>query len=566
MGASNPIALRVRLQAPAQVGAWTFKVSLAAMTGTTWQIQQPAGVSDFSQITIPPFAQITTVVVDAFRGTSLYVDASNGLPLYNTSGWGGIAFADVRRDGRDDLACIARLGTGPRFFRSEAGGSWTEASAGLPGSSGRSDVAFGDFNRDGQVDLADGNGKAWLGNGGTSWTLATTGITIRGGPEGVAVGDVNRDGFDDVAFSGHFSPDLQCFLSNGDGTWRESSNGLPNTGPPGAPVQGGHKLLIKDLNDDGFADICWTRYYAPGVWLGDGQGNWTQAAGAAFTPSQFWGVDAADLDGDGDQDLVFGVFDLGNGQGGGGIRVYENLGSATWTQRGGTNLPQAGMYHDVAIADFDRDGTFDLVAGLRGTARGGVEVWRGTGSLTWAYDLFADVPSSGIGYPEGIAVGDVNGDTFPDIGIAAYGMGVQVFVNTRTGFSRYGAGCGPVIGPAGGQPQIGNLAFGWTVANAPGSAPAWLALGLSHALLFGAPVLPLDLGPSGAPGCFLRAEPLVLIPGATQPNGTATIGTPIPLAQPLVGVTVFGQWLVLSPPANPLGVLLSDGGAARIGP
>jgi len=220
----------------------------------------------------------------------------------------------------------------------------------------------------------------------------------------------------------------------------------------------------------------------------------------------------------------------------------------------------------VAIADFDRDGVPDLVAGFRGTLRAGVEVWRGIGGLSFALDLSADVPGVGIGWPEGVAVGDVNGDTFPDIGIAAYGMGVQVFVNARTGFSRYGAGCGPVIGSAGGPPQVGNAAFGWTVSGAPGSAPAWLAIGLSHALLFGAPVLPLDLGPSGAPGCFLLAEPMVLIPTGTLPNGTATLGTPIPPLQALVGLTVFGQWLVLSPPANPLGALLSGGGAARIGP
>jgi hypothetical protein len=510
----------------------------------------------------PPHVATTTTVVDAFHGTSRYVDGSTGLPLYDWSAWGGIGFADVRRDGRDDLACTG-IASGPRFFRSEPDGTWSEASGGLTRTfSGPTDVAFGDFNHDGHLDLADGNGMAWLGNGGTSWSLATTGMSFRGVPGGVSVGDVNRDGFDDIAFSGTFisPPGIQCFLSNGDGTWRESSNGLP-TGVSGS------KLLMKDLNGDGFADLCWTRAYAPGVWLGDGQGNWTETDATIFTPSQFWGVDAADLDGDGDQDLVFGVTAIRNGQYGGGVRVYENIGNALWTERGGTNLPQMGAYYDVAIADFDRDGVPDLVAGSLGALSGGVEVWRGTGGLTWALDPSADLPAFGIGQPPGgIAVGDVNADTFPDIGIAAYGSGVQVFVNTRTGFSRYGMGCGPAIGHAGGLPRIGNLAFGWTVASAPGSAPAWLALGLSHALLFGAPVLPLDLGSSGAPGCFLRAEPLVLIPTATQPDGTATIGTPIPSEPGMVGLTVFGQWLVLSPPANPAGALLSDGGAARIGP
>jgi hypothetical protein len=563
-GGSNPVVLRVLLHAPLAQGPYTFKVALAGVRAGGFVAQVPAGVGSFAQITAAPHSQPITV---GTRPPAEFSIAPAGLRWHSTAGWSGVTFGDVNRDGRDDVAGIARLGDGPHVFLAQPGGTWSESSSGLPGSSGRSNVAFGDFNGDGWLDLGDGNGSAFLGNGGSSWTRSNNGIAIRGGGmEGVAVGDVNGDGFDDVAFAGHFSGYVQVFLSNGAGAWTEASAGLPNQTQ--GSIDGGHKLMLRDVTGDGFVDVVWTRYYAPNVWAGDGRGNWTPGTGLG--PHQFWGAGSGDLDGDGVLELVFGTFDLGSGQGGGGVQVYGRTGANAWALRGNTGLPATGLVQDVALADFDRDGNLDVVFGAYGV-NVGLSLYRGAGDGTFAPWTGSGLPAAGLTNVEGLAAGDVDGDTFPDVGAAVYGLGLVVWRNDRTGFSRYDASCrgalgtAPQIGFAGGDPRLGNSSFVWTAAAGPANAPAALWLGASKTFLNGLPVLPLDLSLIGAPTCRLVAAPEVVLPTALNGSGAGHLAMPIPATPSLFQATVFGQWGTLAPAANPLGLVFTGGAAARIG-
>src|SRR5262245_16241018 len=570
IGTSPPtVALRVRLQAPPGGGVFTLKVALAATLGGAWQAQDPAGVVSFASIVDAAHTRSLTVLATPVSGAPSWVDDSFGLPLYSAEGWGGVAFGDVNVDGLEDLACVARLGDGPHVFLRAPGG-WTESSLGLLGSSGRSEVAFGDFDGDGLLDLAHGNGNAWLGDGGISWTPANAGLSLAGDGEGVAVGDVNGDGFDDVAISGHFSPYLQCFLSNANGTWTASSAGLPTTQPPSAGVSGGHKLLMRDIDGDGNLDLVWARLNAPGVWLGNGVGAWSEVVGNGMEPLNAFGVDAADLDGDGDLDLVFGVVSVQGTASAAGVRVYRRQVGLQWVYDPASGFPSTGGYHDVAAADVDRDGIVDVVAGRAGA---GLELWRGVGGGTFSLaptTLSANLPDQWIGPAEGIAVGDVDGDTFPEIALASYDMGVAVFANEITGVSFFGEGCPGPAGPfpsigTSGAPVLGNGSFAWTLIGPAPGLPAVLILGASARLLGGLPLLPLPLAPFGAAGCSLLVSPDVLIPAALGPAGTASLTTPVPNDPSLLLGTAFGQWAVAFPGANPLGAVFSGAAAARIG-
>jgi hypothetical protein len=562
-GGSANVVLRVVVEAPPGTGTATLKVALAGVRGGVFVAQDPAGVTDFAQIAAATHAQQVTVTT---RTSTDFTLAAKGLPYLDPANWGGVAFDDVDGDGRDDVAGIARLGDGPHVYLAQRDRSFVERSAGLRGSSGRSDVAFGDFDGDGLLDLADGNGKAWLGDGGASWTLATNGIVLRGGGmEGVAVGDVDGDGRDDVAFSGHFSGYVQVFLSRGRNQWQEASSGLPNSTQ--GSIDGGHKLLLRDVTGDGLVDVVWSRYYQPNVWSGDGRGNWT--AGSGFGAHQFWGIDAGDLDGDGRLEIVAGVFDLGSGLGGGGIQAYWRTGPNQWGQPIATGLPATGGAEDVALADFDRDGVLDLVAGWYGTTQG-ISLWRGNGDGTFAAWTQSGLPETPVGNTEGIAVGDINGDTFPDIGIAIYGQGLGVWINERTGFSRYGEDCRGTlpsrarIGTSGGAPQQGNAAFAWTLQAGPPGAPVLFWGGFDKRFLAGQPVLPLSLQQFGAPGCVLLAPPIASAALALDPSGRASFPLPIPNDPRLHKAVLFGQWGILAPGANALGFVVSDGGAVRI--
>jgi len=130
------------------------------------------------------------------------------------------ALGDTNGDGLLDLAAHSRLEHGAQVWLGNGQGVWTEASQGLGFSSAIScggDVAFGDINKDGRLDLAVADHCkgifVYLGDGQGHWKVSTQGLTPdlaqqsslskfnRGmlqGAEDVALGDVNEDGFLDM--------------------------------------------------------------------------------------------------------------------------------------------------------------------------------------------------------------------------------------------------------------------------------------------------------------------------------------------------------------------------------
>ena len=127
-----------------------------------------------------------------------------------------------------------------------------------------------------------------------------------------------------------------------------------------------------DLDGDGDLDAL--------VGEGDGNLNYFENTGSASAPAftlrtaalnPFDGIDVgfdsaptfADLDGDGDLDLVAGGYD-------GALKYFENTGTASapvFTQRTGAANPfngiDIGIYSTPALADLDGDGDLDIVVG-----------------------------------------------------------------------------------------------------------------------------------------------------------------------------------------------------------
>jgi hypothetical protein len=89
------------------------------------------------------------------------------------------------------------------------------------------------------------------------------------------------------------------------------------------------------------------------------------------------------------------------------------------------------------------------------------------------------------------------------------------------------------------------------------SMPAALCIGDSSTTWNGLP-LPIDLGIINAPTCFLRASALLLVPVTTDQTGQARFTVPVPNDAGLAMSRTFQQWIVVDPPANGLGVVVSD--------
>jgi hypothetical protein len=92
---------------------------------------------------------------------------------------------------------------------------------------------------------------------------------------------------------------------------------------------------------------------------------------------------------------------------------------------------------------------------------------------------------------------------------------------------------------------------------------AFLLIGASRSR-WGSTPLPLDLKPLGASGCrLLVSADLVLL--MSKSGGTASFTATIPNASNLVGLTFFEQGYVLDAGANALGLVVSNGGAIKLG-
>ncbi len=117
-----------------------------------------------------------------------------------------------------------------------------------------------------------------------------------------------------------------------------------------------------------------------------------------------------------------------------------------------------------------------------------------------------------------------------------------------------GSGQVPLMGSAGGTPQVGNAGFALTLRRAAGSVPAYLPLSLADAALpFKGGTLLVD------PGALLAA-PLTL----TSASGVSSMDLPLPDDPLLEGLVFHGQWLVQDAGAV-AGWALSAGAKVTVG-
>lgn len=236
--------------------------------------------------------------------------------------------------------------------------------------------------------------------------------------------DINHDARPDLLALPRQGDGPHIWINDGDGDWRDTASGLKFDN---RSCGGG--LAVADLNGDGNRDLvvgdhCSGLY----VYLGDGQNNWELVA-SKFAPTaeerpkaeSFIGAESValgDLDGDGKLDLAVGAADQG------GVLVFKGDGAGrNWTYMP-TSLPIEGWCLRVVLHDINRDGNLDLLA----NTEAGLRVWLGDGhgKLTWASDGIPETMARGI-FQYGLAIGDINEDGLPDVAISNWIDGAEVY-------------------------------------------------------------------------------------------------------------------------------------------
>jgi len=232
----------------------------------------------------------------------------------------------------------------------------------------------------------------------------------------------------------------------------------------------------------------------------------------------------------------------------------------------------AGMQGSFLVTiDWDGDGVDEIVMGPN-------TVTNLAAPMRWARNLgglqFAVTPTGDFGIaliPDtqtGAAVTDLDGNGVAEFVLVERGdTWSLVFLEPdRSGATRIGSACGapaPVL-TAVGTPSRGNINFACDLTGGQPNGAALLWIGASQRTLFGQAILPIELSPFGAPGCWLRTEPTSLAAAACDAVGSARWVLPIPNDPALLRATAFLQCAVPQAGANPAQLVLSAALAVRI--
>jgi hypothetical protein len=336
---------------------------------------------------------------------------------------GGLAWLDYDRDGRLDLYLVNgshrltatappdREATSAALYRNQGDGTFRDVTheAGLWDWRWGMAAAVGDYDNDGDPDLYATHltvNALWRNNGDGTFTdvAAEAGVDDDGPGSGAAFGDVDADGFLDLYVANYSMLDpespipvveelcvyrdvpVYCgpkglspapdrlFRNRGDGTFEEISE---LSGIAGVSPRFSFDVLFLDLEGDGDQDIYVAADATPSLlFINDGAGRFTEQglmAGVALSEAGIaqagMGLDAADYDGDGLQDIVKTNFETET------FNLYQNSRAGLLADRSfhtGLAASARPLGFGTLFFDVNRDGVLDLFF-----ANGHVYSWYG---------------------------------------------------------------------------------------------------------------------------------------------------------------------------------------------
>lgn len=316
-------------------------------------------------------------------GQARFTDASNALPAPRDDelvrpvhiqqplqkDTEDVSIADFNGDGRVDLIMVVEDDTkfGRRnvheYYRARGDGTYERIYGQLPDTIADA-IAHADINGDGAPDIiisGEGQDRLLINDGAGNFSDETEARLPRESATAQDVEFIDADGDGDLDLVLGLEGGHALWVNNGQGVFAdETATRLPQPGNVEA-----RKVTPADVDGDGDLDL----YFAHVSWQGrapqdhllinNGAGRFTNESVARLPREDWLGLDAefADLDGDGDLDIV-----IGNG---GDVRMLENDGAGRFTDVTEEALAEAipGVSISIEVADFNGDGKPDIYVG-----------------------------------------------------------------------------------------------------------------------------------------------------------------------------------------------------------
>ena len=225
--------------------------------------------------------------------------------------------------------------------------------------------------------------------------------------DAVESADIDNDGDIDIVVNGEvdiasIDPVVKILKNNGNGTFAPAIDYTP--------TRNFADMKLRDINGDGFVDLIFAPDandppYHFGTALNLGNGTFAPTVVTEVFSCGDGTIDAADLDGDGDLDIV-----LTEEEGCPGIDphifIFRNDGNQNFVRMPDIVLP--GMLpHGLALADVTGDGNIDIITALPQ----GMGVFPGNGNLTFGAPIISTTR------PYKFKMRDFNHDGLLDIGM-----------------------------------------------------------------------------------------------------------------------------------------------------
>jgi len=385
------------------------------------------GIKDVDGTSFQPQTLEWQFFVIAF-GNIRFFDSGRDL---ESSSSRGVALMDIDKDGDIDAFVANGGGSGSdvskrinKVWKNNGNGIFTDSGQTL-GDSCSYGVALDDLNGDGYFDafVVNGSGdsgsgiwgspnQVWINDGDGKGTFSNSNQSLgEADSRGVALGDFDKDGNLD-AFVVNFPHSQQSldgankiWLGDGEGNFTDSGQSLGSSSSNGVAL--GH------LNKDNQIDAFVANFGANTVWINNG-GTFSSESEHSLGSLNSNAVALGDVDRDGNIDAFVANFAQPN-------KVWLNSGTGNFSDSG-QNIGTAASF-GVVLKDIDGDGALDafVTNGQKKTNK----VWVNDGQGAFADSgqiLGSSTSAAG-------AVGDVDGDDDLDIVVANFGSPSKIWLN-----------------------------------------------------------------------------------------------------------------------------------------